>query len=368
MSRVALIIVFVLLLSPFLFGACGEEAGFEGQGGTFDNPIGIAVNWPYVYVTNANFDLSHGKEGKINVVDMRIALHRRDKSVVHTTDTVPYLGRLILNEDKTLAYVAERKNNSILFFDLTDPRRPEQIDLDRGEDGTQGIEVSSQPFGLSLTPDGNKLFVACMGQGNISVVDLEQQKMTKTIQLSWGVNEVRVDPQGEYAYVTNRALNSLVLLDAENGDFVTSFNPGFAASLVGYDNRGLDFTPDGRYLFVASRNPSSLFMIDTQKLPLYSDQAVIQMLPMDLGPTAVAVTPDGREVWATNFDSSNVFVFNADTGDILKVLDVGAGPYDIEIFADEDNPDHYYALTANFNANNLTLIDANAKEVIWAIP
>jgi len=365
-NRACWILLAVLLL--LAVGACEEEPEYEGEGGIFDNPVGIAVRWPYVYVTSANFDLSQDKVGRITVIDMRIALAYRDECVVNSIETTPYLGQMVITADGSLAYVAERRRNSILIYDMSDPTTPKIIDLDEDDSGDQGIRVSSQPFGLALTADESKLFAACIGSGDVSIIDLEQRKLAKTVPLSWGVNDVKIDPLGRYAYVTNKSQLSVVLLDVTDGSYVTSFDAGYTLSITGYDNRGLAFTPDGSFMFVAARNPGSLLMVDTDKLPLYPDQAVLKLLPMDLGPTAVAVTPDGSEVWATNFDSNNVFVFEATTGTLLEVLRVGDGPYALAFVENPENPGQVYALTANFYDHNLTLMDARTKEVIWAIP
>ena len=367
MARVVGVLLFGVVLAA-LACACGEMPTYQGQGGVFDSPVGIAIHWPYAYVTNANFDLSDDKKGKINVVDLRLALTRRDKAVIHSTKTDPYLAKIVLSLDGRTAYVAGRRNNNILYFDLTDPERPEPIDLDPDEDGTQGVGVSKQPFGLALSPDGRDLYVACISQGNITIVDLETNKIAQTVQLTSGVSEVKFDPTGTYAYVTNRIQQTVTLLEAGSGAIAGTFEPGPPTTLTGYDNRGLDFTPDGRYLFIAARSPGALLMIDTDKLPLYPQRALLRTLPTDLGPTGVAVTPDGREAWVCNFDGDTVAAFHAETGELLRVMRGIAGPYDIKIFEDGDHPGHYYALTANFQGHNLTLLDVLTKEVIWAIP
>ncbi len=358
----------ICLLGAVALAGCAKLEGYEGDGGVFDNPIGIAVRWPYAYVTNGNYDLSDEKQGKLNVVDLRIALTRRDKSVIYQLDTQPYLARIVLSPDGLTAYATTRRTNEVLYFDLTDPARPEPIDLDPDKSGTQGVEVSRQPFGLALAPDGGSLWVACMSQGNVTIVDLATNRIAQTIQIASGVSELAFDPAGRYAYVTNRLDQTVTMLDAQTGEFVASFEPGRTNSLTGYDNRGLAFTPDGRYLFIAARSPGDLLMLDTDKLPFYPQYALLRTLPTDSGPTAVDITPDGREAWVVNYDSNTIFAFDAQTGALLRGMYVGEGPYDIEIFEDGDNPGQYYALTTNFNAHNVSLVDVQTRELVWVLP
>lgn len=348
--------------------ACEELPSYEGEGGILDSPLSLAVHWPYAYVANANFDLSGDKRGFISIVDLETALVRRDKAILGHVKTKPFLSKIILNADGTRAYVAERRNNSIRLYDLTDPVHPAEIDANPDKEGVQGIGVGRQPYGLALSLDEKMLYTACMSSGHVSIVDLETMQLTKNILLSSGINELKFDPAGKFLYVTNRKFNTVTLLDGASGNIVTSFGIPTQSSLAGYDFRGLDFTPDGHYLFVAVKTPSRLLMVDTEKLPMYPTQAVLRELPMDTGPMGVAVTPDGREAWVTNYESESILAVDARTGTLLKSLPSRRGPSDIQIFARPEEPNYYYALAANFKTHTLTLIDTMTKEVIWSIP
>lgn len=348
--------------------SCGQMPELTGDTGVFDNPVGLAVHWPYAYVTCANFDLSGDKRGKLNVVDLRLALTKREKSVIFGVKTDPYLGKIIMSPDGKRLYATDRRHNSVLYFDLSDPARPKPIDLDAGRGGVQGVTVSRQPFGLALSPDGKSLWVACMSAGNVTIIDLASNRIAQTIPLTSGANEVAFDPSGAYAYVTSRWGQEVAIVDAHNGEIIATFNPGPTQSVIGFDNRALAFTPDGRYLFIAARKPSSLLMLDTDKLPLYPQRAVLRTLPTDAGPTGVAITPDGGEVWVCCYDSNTIFVFNTQNGELIKALQYGDGPYDIKLVEDADHPGHLYAVITNFTGFNLSLIDATTKEVVWAIP
>jgi DNA-binding beta-propeller fold protein YncE len=359
----------LLLLLLVVAPACQEAPDYAGTGGALDNPTGVAIKWPYAYITNANFDLSDDKVGWIAVLDLETALIRRDTALLEDRATEPFLAKAVIDDAGEILYVADRRTNQIRLFDLIErPERPLEIDLDPGETGKQGIEVGRQPYGMAITPDGKLMFVACMESGDVSIVDLERRILTRNVQLSSGVNDVKFDPSGKYAYVTNKQFNQIVVLDAANGNFVTGFGAFGGLSLTGFDFRGLDFTPNGDFLFIAARAPSAVLMIDTAKLPLQPTEAVLRVLPAETSPMDVAVRPDGAEVWATNFDSNSVIAFDAVTGEQLGAMDSGQSPVHLAFFDRPDDPGYYYLLVTNFNGHNVTLFDAMTKEPIWSIP
>ncbi|MDP8223991.1 MAG: YncE family protein [Candidatus Lernaella stagnicola] len=365
-QTVLLIICLALILA--VAPACDNVPDYAGEGGVLDNPIGLAINWPYAYVTNANFDLSDDKVGWISVIDLPTALVERKRAVLRHVETKPYLAKIILNNDKSRAFVADRRSNHVRIFDLSKPGFPEQIDVKPNDEGVQGIEVARQPYGLALTADGKTLLAACIGSGDVSIVDVENRKLIRNVRLAAGITEVKIQPGTNHAYVTNQDLNAITVIEADTGAFLTAFGAFGGFSLFGFDFRGLDFTPDGKSLFVASRSPSAVLMVDTDKLPLQPDRAVLRILPSEDAPIDAEVRPDGLEAWVTNYDDNSIMAYDALTGRLLGAMDTGAGPTDIAFFENPENPGYYYALVANFLSHNLTLLDAMTKEVIWSIP
>lgn len=348
---------------------CEEPPAFSGEGGILDSPIGVAIHGDYAYVTNANFDLSGDKEGWIAVVDIPLSLRNRKTCIINRVFTDPFLGEIIIDQAGAVAYVANRKRDEVWLFDLSDPIRPEPIDLNEQAAGVQGIKVGIEPVGMALSPDETLLFVANVRSGDLSIVDVLDLRLIKNERLGSGINAVAVDPQGRYAYVTNKGVNSIAMLDIETGSFVTSFSVGDPRTGLGQDTRGIAFSADGRYIYIATRDPASLMVVDADKLPHYPDRAVVEYIPMDSKPTAVEISPDGSEIWVANFNSSNVYVVDAMYHNILDVVEVGVGPYDIA-FSNEipDGSGHHFAYITNFFSHNISLIDATSKDYVWAIP
>ncbi len=365
----AVVLAFACVL---LVAGCGETPEeFAGEGGIFDSPLGIVVNGDFAYVMNGNFDLSDESDGAITVIDIPRSLVNRKDCIVGRVKTPAYIGKMVLTRDGRTGYIANRAGDTILYVDLADPALPKIVDLDPGRDGDQGVRVGIEPFGLTLSPDERMLYVTNVGSGDLSIVDLAGERLVKNEQMEWGINDIAIQPGAtpRYAYITNKGLNAVAIFDIITNRFVTAFPVGSMRTGLGSDTRGIDFTPDGKWAFIAARHPESLLVVDTSKVPGQVERAVVDLLPMDLSPTAVKVAPGGEEVWVTNFDSNNVYAIDIRSRSVLDVIPVGGGPYDIAFTEeDPDQPGQYYVLVANFRSHNVSLIDGRTKEYVWVIP
>lgn len=363
-----LMVCTVLLLTSI---ACEELPPYDGEGGKLDSPIYAEVFDDYIYVTSANFDLSGNKRGWISVIDIDKSIRNRQTCIVNRVYTDPYIGDFIIDKEKAIGYLANRMDDDIQLLDLSDPKYPEFIDLKDDQKGIQGIKVGREPLGLTLNADGSLLFVANVGSGHLSFIDTKERRLIKNERLSTGINAVAVDPSERYVYVSNNKFNSVSVIDIETGKFLTSFAVGDVSAEIVQDTRGIAFSQDGRYAYIAAHNPPALMVVDTEKIPYYPDEAVVEFIPMDTQPTGVQLSPDGSEIWVANYNSKRVFVVDTQYHIVTDVIRSGSGSYDI-VFAPspaiDRDPGHYFAYVVNFLSHSLSVYDARAKELIWAIP
>lgn len=110
---------------------------------------------------------------------------------------------------------------------------------------------------LALRPDGRRAFVANIGSGSVSVIDLQHNRLLRSIGTGAGAEGIAVSPDGAEVWVSNRAANSLSVLDAETlalratiacGDFPIR----------------LQFTPDGSRVLVSNAKSAELAVFDAK--------------------------------------------------------------------------------------------------------
>lgn len=80
-------------------------------------------------------------------------------------------------------------------------------------------------------------------------------------------------------------------------------------------------SPDGRYLYIASGNDSNtVLLVDT------TTHTVTQQIAVASNPTAVAISPDGSRVYATNYNDRTVSVIDTSNNSVVTTIPVGTRP------------------------------------------
>ncbi|WP_406164502.1 protein kinase domain-containing protein [Streptomyces sp. NBC_00996] len=85
-----------------------------------------------------------------------------------------------------------------------------------------------------------------------------------------------------------------------------SSHPELSSIQVGNSPAGVAVSPDGRRVYVTNFSSDSVSVIDTS-----TNRTVDNPIPVGDSPSGVAVSPDGRRVYVTNNDSASVSVIDA---------------------------------------------------------
>ena len=194
------------------------------------------------------------------------------------------------------------------------------------------VALGEKPFGSALSPDGRTLLISNDGmyQQSISVVDTRTGKVRQSLLYDWSLSHT--------PYVPAEAL------------FV-----------------GLAFSPDGAHAYASAggnnkirvydvRNDRTLVEAPAIQLPArtYTD-ASGKVRPVDDRPAGLAVSADGRTLWAANSDSDSVSVVDLATA-AVTIIPAGANPYAVAL-----SPDGRTAYVSNWGGTSLTTIDTATR-------
>jgi YVTN family beta-propeller protein len=200
-------------------------------------------------------------------------------------------------------------------------------------------ELSNELFAVSLGPHGghvlktvqldDPLMVASALVGPAVVVDphgtvtLFAWHSLRRLKVFRGfrVPEVAaISPRGRYAYVADGGSGRLVVIDLQERRIVGHV-------FVGLQAHHLDFSPDGRRLWVSlGETATTIVRLDTSEL---RNPRVVGRIHPRLTAHGIEFAPDGRTVWVSSSAAPFVTVFDAATGKPLRKIAAGKGPQEI---------------------------------------
>ena len=163
----------------------------------------------------------------------------------------------------------------------------------------KGIEA---PHGVTVAPDGSRIFVSEQADKTLTVFDGKTLQLTKRIPLSGNPNLVDITPDGRWIYVaialTYDDLSEFPQIKANPSGGVDIIDASSLQNVKTIPIKGgvhdLNVTPDGKYVIVGNsrgaKPPANVMtVVDTQT------NEIAWTLPMSPAPSPMAVTknPDG---------------------------------------------------------------------------
>ncbi len=275
----------------------GEEIEAEIGVGREPRSVGVHPWLERAYVTNLADDT-------ISVVDLA---ERREVATAAVGDE-PY--GMVVSPDGATLYVSLSGEESIAVVDA------ETLAV------AVHIPVETRPRGLALTADGTTLYVTHLLTGRVSVVDVPSESVTAVVGTGLESNAaqaIAIHPSETRAYVPHirsRVSNADLLLDSTIAPVVSvldlATNTTIRKEVLGLDAidrpvnnpTAVDFSPDGRYLYVVNAGSNDVSVID-----LTTGLAAGHIQVGD-NPRGIAVAPDGERAYVANLLSDDISVLN----------------------------------------------------------
>jgi YVTN family beta-propeller protein len=151
------------------------------------------------------------------------------------------------------------------------------------------------------------------------------------------------------AYVANALDDTVSVVDTQTNAVVGSPIP------VGDEPEAIAITPDGKTVYAVNNESESVSAIDT------GTNRVVSTIRVGDRPTAIAITPDGKTAYVVNFESATVSVIDTRTNQVVGApIPVGSRPSAIAIA-----PDGKLAYVASGNAEGaVATIDTATNRVV----
>ncbi len=217
-------------------------------------------------------------------------------------------------------------------------------------------------------PSGPRLFVTNEVGGDMTVIDVGTQKAIATIPLGKRPRGLRVSPDGTLIYVAlsgspiggpNVDESTLPPADkTADGIGIVSVRELKLLKTIpaGSDPEQVAVSTDGKQLFATNEDVSQASMLDA------ADGTVLATFNVGEEPEGVDIRPDGKVVYVTSEGDSQVAVIDVGTRKLIKVFPVGPRPRSTAFL-----PDSSRAYVPSENGASIAVVDARAHRVLQTI-
>ena len=192
-----------------------------------------------------------------------------------------------------------------------------------------GQEVSHQ---VAVAPRGGRGFVANIGSGSVTVIDLERGVKLKDVPTGRGAEAIAVTPDGREAWVGNRDEGSISVIDADSLEVVATV-----------PCRGMPIrvavAPDGQRALVTAAVTGEVVVLDVPRrkellrrklqvepAPAAERRPFARLAPGSPMPVGLIVSPDGQTAVVAATMADKLAVLDARTLEVRALLDAGGEP------------------------------------------
>jgi len=199
------------------------------------------------------------------------------------------------------------------------------IDLEKNKVIGNAIEVGLAPAAITITPCCKYIYTANYVDGNpntgtLTKINTCNNKVIGEIGPGFsGPFAITISPNGKRAYVTNFGSNNFEPFGTTVGIVNLESNKIERTIQLGIQPSGLDITPDGKYICVSNYNTLYAYV---QKDPVeylnltpgqgtvniidIKKNAVVDTIEVGQSPSYVAISPNGKYVYVTNYTSNTM--------------------------------------------------------------
>ncbi len=166
------------------------------------------------------------------------------------------------------------------------------IDLEEGQERT--VKCGGRPYDVVRGRNGAQLFVSDWAGRAVVVVDAKSLRTVGRIAVGEHPNQMVPHPKDDRLFVACASSNTVSAIDTRRGVVVETISTSlFPRAPEGSTPDALALSPNGETLFVANADNNCVAVVDVSAA---GKSQVKGFIPTGWYPTAVAVTPDGKNL------------------------------------------------------------------------
>lgn len=265
----------------------------------------------------------------------RCHLYGSNTGVVYNLVNADYLSpiNLTLSKDGDKLYVVAEEGNEVLVIDTKKRKVSDKI------------KVGERPHSIVLNSDESRAYVSNQWSQHVSVIDLAANQVVDKLGTGDGPAGVALSADGRFLYAVNSYTSNLSVIDLQTKEEIKRLD-------LGNNPTGIQATPDGAALFITSRRTQSLPYDDTVvcEMTVINDQTRVvaerKKIKWAYMMENIAFTPQGDlAIFPLIRPKNNVPTLQVDRGWMMTngfgIIDMKPGGRTIELLLDE--PNEYFA-------------------------
>lgn len=326
------------------------------------NPTGMAItrDSSTAYMANLN---NYGVAGQYSVSVLNLKNNSVETIIHDPSFSEPY--NIALNAEETKAYVTNSNSTTVSVIDTKTNKVTKVI---KGFDGPDGIVINHETNLAYITNYGGPNGVKSDNGRTVSVVDLNTNKIVKTITVGYGPVSLAISPDNKFIYVINYEFGKL-----DNGSMSiirTDTNKVIHTVRGLFGPFAIALTPDGNFAYITNFGSndftpigSTVSVIDLKK----RKPKITATIDLGLQPSGIDITPNGLFAYVSNYNTlyrhADTFVDLTPGGGTVQIIDIATNQVLLPTIAVGNSPGRVYispdgkfAYTTNFSGNTLSVI------------
>lgn len=173
------------------------------------------------------------------------------------------------------------------------------------------IKTGPSPNYTLVTKDGKRAYVSNSGNGTLSEIDLTRWAVTRSLEAGPTPEHLVFSPDEKTIYVSNDRAGTVSVVSVQSGKVEHSY-------AIGKRVHGLDIGDDGKTLFVSSRSDDKLVALDTAT----GAQRVLTLSPE---PYHLDKIPGTGKVYVSSSKAPKVWVVDQKTFTVTDTIQLPGG-------------------------------------------
>jgi YVTN family beta-propeller protein len=169
-----------------------------------------------------------------------------------------------------------------------------EVDLERGREAKR-VPLPAEPYGTLLSADGETLYVSLWGGAKVLIFDAKTLEAKGAIPVGEHPNTMVLSKDGARLFVACANTNAVYVVDLKTRSAEEQISTAlFPEAPPGSTPNGIGLSPDGRTLLVANADNNAVAVVDVQKA---GASRVLGFIPTGWYPTAAHFSRDGRKIF-----------------------------------------------------------------------